>query len=97
MTDRVSCCHGRYQDAAAAIFDEFQSHDEHRLTALTPRQRDEQLRARRQMYRYLSDIWDDAKRSGIDPLDESGFDAPAALRDLFGGLVVTATAVDREQ
>lgn len=96
MGDMGGIGDGRHQDAAAAIFDDFQHYDERRLRELSPDQLATQLRVRRHMYGYLNDIWDLAMHAGNNPLGDRAYDAPAALRDLFGGLVSTVATLERK-
>jgi len=84
----------QHQAAVMALLDDLDRHDRDGLAALTVEQRQAQLLARQELYRFVDRIWEDAKARGLNPAMRPEWSSWAALRDLTGALVAHAEQHD---
>lgn len=81
----------KHQDHMHDVWDAFVEHDQRALAELSAKGRREQYLAREALFDYIDEIWEGAKRRGIDPAVRPEWQAVAAMRDLADYL---ANAVD---
>lgn len=81
----------KHQHYAHDLWDAFVEHDQRALSQLSPKEQRQQHMARWALYDYIDEIWESAKRRGLDPALLPEWQAVAAMRDLADHL---ANAVD---
>lgn len=72
-----------HQQHVLDLVDDWTIHDRRGLAGLTEQERDQQIAARKAVYRYVDDMWTNAKKDGLHPANRPDWVAVAALRDLL--------------